>query len=256
VLGICLTCGHPSNIEQHHVAGRSNYPTLTVPVCVDCHRILTAWQRGHGVLLAHDNQPYEVDRLRALAVGVYDLFRLIAQRHPSRIALSPAVAVLTGRAFSRLFDLSAPHDRPGRTLPDPTQPPVEAVPVWWVEETALDLVVLLATLTVDVLACEPAEAAQAVEPKVLEALRRIIARPQQAQWGWEQLNADQQRARQLLADIGAQLERSQRLVRGLLDLHPDDTPAPELLDEIRLWFDTGRRLLDQLVSMVTAEVRA
>ena len=50
MLGICLTCGYDANdVEGHHVAGLVNYPTLTVPVCGDCHRVLTAWQRASGI---------------------------------------------------------------------------------------------------------------------------------------------------------------------------------------------------------------
>ncbi len=126
MLGICLTCGHPDQIEQHHVAGHVHHPTLTVPVCTPCHTVLTAWQRAHGVNLDRQHTPHDSDRLRALIVGVLDVLRLLRQHHPAEPG--PELFLLGGRAFSRLLDLLAPGDRPGRWLPDPSQPPREEPP--------------------------------------------------------------------------------------------------------------------------------
>ena len=121
MLGICLTCGlDADDVEDHHVAGRANYPALTVPVCGDCHRVLAAWHRAAGVELDHDVPRVDPHRMRALAVGTFDLFRLAAQRHPDRSWVGAPLATLTGRAFSRLPDLAQAADRPGWWLPDPT----------------------------------------------------------------------------------------------------------------------------------------
>lgn len=246
MLGICITCSWTSdNIEQHHVAGRHNYPTLTVPVCLDCHQILTRWQQAHGIELAADAAREPVDQVRALVAGVFDLFRLLGQRHPDRLLISHALSQLNGRALSHLFDQFAPPDRPGRWLPDPTQPPTEATPVPFVEETEMDLLVLYATLTLQFLDLfeDPAPQHQ------IQALRQLIANPHEFQAAWRQLTDDQARAEALMADLQAQLERSLRVVRWMLSVDRDNIPDPETLEEIRIWFDTGRRLLERLVML-------
>ena len=39
-------------LEAHHACGRANDPALTVPVCRNCHAVLTEGQRAAGASLA------------------------------------------------------------------------------------------------------------------------------------------------------------------------------------------------------------
>jgi hypothetical protein len=83
----CLLCGEPdpevlaerprnslpaSVLEIHHVAGRVNDPDLTVVLCLNCHRRMSARMPTYGVVL-HREQPGStpermVSLLRGLAV--------------------------------------------------------------------------------------------------------------------------------------------------------------------------------------------
>ena len=71
--GVCLTCGLYTSLEAHHIAGRHNHATLTVPVCSDCHRVLSHWQLATGIELHHDADLSELDATRALLVGALHL---------------------------------------------------------------------------------------------------------------------------------------------------------------------------------------
>lgn len=258
MLGICLTCGRDSDdIEQHHVAGRRNHPTLTVPVGQPCHLLLTGWQRGHGVDLRDDTPRSEVDELRALLVGVLDLLRLTAQRHPDplgvsglltghpqRLGVSGLLAGLTGRAFSRLLDVAEPADRAGRWLPDPTEPPRQAPPVGWLADTEHDVTVLQATLAADLL-----DLAGGLPHIPSAAFRHIAAHPHHFDHAWQDLMTDPRTATEVLKIIEGLLAHSLQIVRYLLAVdHPDGLDEMQL-EEIRVWVDTGRRLLDQLVTL-------
>ncbi|WP_445185554.1 hypothetical protein ACTXG6_45800 [Pseudonocardia sp. Cha107L01] len=121
--GTCVACARQDALEDHHVAGRANDP-LSVDACLECHRdYLTPWQRASGVALQHGSVRTDVDRLRALAVGLFDVLALFAQRHASSIPRAAAdSATLAGRGWSRLLDLRAPPDRPGRWTPNPGVP--------------------------------------------------------------------------------------------------------------------------------------
>ena len=130
--GTCLTCGLlTTDLEAHHVAGRHNHRTLIVPVCPDCHHILSTWQRASGVELEDTTPVTALDATRALLVGVAELLRLFGQRHADATLIGAPLATHTARAMSKLLDGFGPLDRPGRWLPDPSVPPTEAVPVGW-----------------------------------------------------------------------------------------------------------------------------
>lgn len=248
---VCITCGWVTgDIEQHHVAGRRNYPTFTVPVCADCHLILTKWQRAHGVGLREDVPVTEVDRVRALAVGVFDLFRLLGQRHPQQVLLSRSLTQLSGRAMSRLFDQFAPADRPGRWMPDPTQPPVEVMPVAFQPETEADLVVLFARLTLQF-----ADLFGRPEGLPYAAFERLVEQPDLAVRAWQELTADQARSAELVEELQDQLQRGMRVVGWMLTVGPDALPDPEMLEEVRLWFDGGLRVVDHALMLTGSEMR-
>ncbi len=44
-MGTCATCGIYKPIEKHHVAGRKHW-AVTLPVCLNCHAILSHHQRA------------------------------------------------------------------------------------------------------------------------------------------------------------------------------------------------------------------
>lgn len=66
-----LTLVDRTIIERHHVAGRAHDGALTVPVCRNCHRVLTEGQRRAGVDFAP--QPTMPERLAAafLSLGAF-----------------------------------------------------------------------------------------------------------------------------------------------------------------------------------------
>lgn len=127
--GVCVACGRHGEIEAHHVAGRANHPSLTVPVCVGCHRWwLTVRQYAAGLVLDHQASRTEIDRVRALLVGVFDLAAAHAlHTAPADTASGLGAAALwSQRGFCRLLDLADPDPdvRPPQpvislTSPDP-----------------------------------------------------------------------------------------------------------------------------------------
>src|SRR5450756_1676217 len=108
----CLTCGQFAELEAHHVAGRHNHRALTVALCPECHRVLSAWQLASGVELAAAAERTELDATRALVVGVMQLLQLFAQRHAECSWLPAGLWTHSGRAASRMLDGCGPADRP------------------------------------------------------------------------------------------------------------------------------------------------
>lgn len=77
----CIICGTKTPealtlvkrmmLEAHHVAGRAHDDALTVPVCLNCHRVLTEGQNAAGVDFAP--QGTKLERLAAIlhALGAF-----------------------------------------------------------------------------------------------------------------------------------------------------------------------------------------
>lgn len=71
---VCVRCGYaePCGLkavpvhthEEHHPHGRKHAPNFTIPLCVRCHRELTALMQDAGIEL----QPIDTDLERAIAV--------------------------------------------------------------------------------------------------------------------------------------------------------------------------------------------
>lgn len=66
-----LTLVKKSKLEAHHVAGRAHDDALTVPVCLNCHRVLTEGQNVAGVDFAPQGTLLERLVNALLAAGVF-----------------------------------------------------------------------------------------------------------------------------------------------------------------------------------------
>lgn len=73
----CAICRRTAPSEAHHVASKRQHPTLTLTVCLNCHRLLSQRQyRWHPAWKS------EAHPLRYLAQGVYDVLCLWRERSP------------------------------------------------------------------------------------------------------------------------------------------------------------------------------
>jgi hypothetical protein len=242
MIGICLTCGHVDDLEAHHVAGRRNQATLTVPVCTDCHRILSAWQLSAGIELGENAGRYQGDATRALVVGVAHLLRLFAQRHTERSWLEPALVTHAARAASLLLDTLAPADRPGRWLPDPTVPPREATPVAWPNELEAqwlaDWVYLLEAISEELNEDCPIPA---------EVLADALADPCRFLDAFQNAFGTEDAIQLLLGPLTEHAAAAQQVVLGFLS-NPQLTLDQRLLDDAWLAVETGRRLIAEILN--------
>ena len=59
-------------LEDHHICGRENDPSLTVPVCRNCHAIMTEGQQAAGVTFA---EPPTL--LHQIAAALASLFTML-----------------------------------------------------------------------------------------------------------------------------------------------------------------------------------
>jgi len=79
----CPFCGvtdphtDPLVMELHHIGGRSFDDTL-VPVCRNCHRILSDWQKDHPASMS--NPPGDLERIGHVLLGLADMFELLGSR--------------------------------------------------------------------------------------------------------------------------------------------------------------------------------
>lgn len=83
----CLGCGipnpevlrlsHRSLLERHHVLGAAHAPELTVPVCLNCHAILSAHQRNEGMPM--ESRPTVLERIQACLDGFVAFLKGLAE---------------------------------------------------------------------------------------------------------------------------------------------------------------------------------
>jgi hypothetical protein len=226
-------------LEAHHVAGRRNHP-LTVPVCTDCHCLLSIWQRAAGIEL-RDVEISDMDSTRALLVGSMHLLQLFAQRHAGTAWFPDSLAVRTGRVISKLLDMCQPPDRPGRWLPDPTVLPVVASPVpypsgrevAWVGEMAR-----LAQALTDILG--------GISPLAAAAVTAVAKDPA----GWtalvDEAAQDQTYAEAVLGVVSQYSDIANVLMAKLFQLDDLDHFDDELRSETAAFRGIVRDLFDQL----------
>src|SRR4051794_35311089 len=76
----CVLCGQgdpelltqqPAGIlERHHLAGHVNDPELTVTLCLNCHRLMSARMPSHGIELDRGAQLTRLERSIGLVRGL------------------------------------------------------------------------------------------------------------------------------------------------------------------------------------------
>ncbi len=74
----CPFCGieDPLVLELHHIAGRDFDDTL-IPVCRNCHRILSDWQKDHPP--RRSNPPTDHEGIAHGLLGLADAFELLVK---------------------------------------------------------------------------------------------------------------------------------------------------------------------------------
>jgi hypothetical protein len=86
---LCMVCDCILPIELHHVASRINYPTLTTPLCLNCHQMIYArqvrWRRDGSA---------ERHPLVFLVVGALDMVWLFLERSPAATACRQLLMLL------------------------------------------------------------------------------------------------------------------------------------------------------------------
>ena len=74
----CPFCGidEPLAMELHHIASRA-FDDQLVPVCRNCHRVLSDWQKDHPPALA--DPPSDLERIGHALLGLADMFELLVK---------------------------------------------------------------------------------------------------------------------------------------------------------------------------------
>jgi hypothetical protein len=75
----CPFCGidEPLVFELHHVSGRA-FGDDMIPVCRNCHRILSDWQKDHPP--TNGSSPSDPERIAHFLLGLADMFELLVKR--------------------------------------------------------------------------------------------------------------------------------------------------------------------------------
>jgi hypothetical protein len=72
----CPFCGfnNPLALELHHIAGEA-FDETEVPVCRNCHRTLSVWQKDHPACIG--DPPNDLERVGHALLGLADMFELL-----------------------------------------------------------------------------------------------------------------------------------------------------------------------------------
>jgi len=75
----CVVCGFddPLALELHHIVGRG-FGDEVVPVCRNCHRRLSDWQKDHSIGPAKPDS--DLEPIRRFLLGLADLFEMLVKR--------------------------------------------------------------------------------------------------------------------------------------------------------------------------------
>lgn len=88
VFFLCVLCWNEGRIEKHHVSGRVNHNRV-IPVCRNCHLILTRHQHRSGLCLSEDERT-DLELMRAIVVGYQGVTNLFS--HKASLNLSTDIA--------------------------------------------------------------------------------------------------------------------------------------------------------------------
>ena len=74
----CPFCGfdNPLALELHHIAGET-FDEKTAPVCRNCHRVLSDWQKDHPACIS--DTPNDLERVGHALLGLADMFELLVK---------------------------------------------------------------------------------------------------------------------------------------------------------------------------------
>jgi hypothetical protein len=243
MVAVCLTCGRVASVQDHHPAGRRNDEHNIVPVCIDCHEILTSWQYAAGIALTENAQRSQLDGDRAFVVGVTHLVCLAFARVPD--AATTRLWTLAVRAASRMADAAGDPDRVGRWLPDSTVTPRSVAPVEPssdprdVEDRRRQWVFLL----VHVL-----RRLGPVGPLTAELAETIASQRRPLYVAIDGLASEDWYAPALAALIDDHSIALDELIAALCEADAWDRVDELQLDEVRVWVGTARRLLVKIVA--------
>ena len=72
----CPFCGfdNPLALELHHIAGEA-FDGKMAPVCRNCHRVLSDWQKDHPACIG--DPPNDLERVAHALLGLADMFELL-----------------------------------------------------------------------------------------------------------------------------------------------------------------------------------
>jgi len=102
----CLACGFASpagaSIERHHILARAHHPGWTVPLCKNCHALVSEWQRGNGVSFVE--QAHWLPRLDAALRSTAALTRVTWNESPSRTTRTLSLATTLLAATAATFE--------------------------------------------------------------------------------------------------------------------------------------------------------
>jgi hypothetical protein len=73
---VICRCDDPFALELHHIAGRA-FDNETVPVCRNCHRVLSDRQKDHPPSLT--NPPSDLECTGHALLGLADMFELLVK---------------------------------------------------------------------------------------------------------------------------------------------------------------------------------
>ncbi len=92
-----LVTANRTILEAHHVCGRANDEGLTVPLCRNCHAILTEGQRAAGATLTQP--PTLLHQVAAALSSLFVFLRDVGERGPAWVAAISNLIADLDRAF-------------------------------------------------------------------------------------------------------------------------------------------------------------
>ena len=154
------------------------------------------------------------------------------------------------RAMSKLLDVMEPASRPGRWLPDPTVPPLEAMPVRWPAASEADRITQMADLTLEL-----SRILREQPPFSPETLTGISTDPVGFQAKFNNAAGDLAWLTALLEVVTEYGELSESIVCRLLQLDGVDAIDESLLVAVAGWTETVHRLFTHLSALLGGHER-